>query len=112
ISPATLRDLQKYYPHIWKGQMEAHHEEFRQSMVDNIERGMEEGLYRADLDAEIIATFYTGMMMLVVDTSIFPAHDRPLLTIVKQHGQYHLSGIVNQFGRERMELYLREESLD
>lgn len=112
ISPATLRDLQKYYPHIWKEQMQAHHEEFRQSIAENIERGMEEGLYRSDLDAEIIATLYTGMMMMIVDTSIFPAQDRPLTTIVTQHGQYHLSGIVNHFGRERMELYLKEESLE
>ncbi|MEM9259152.1 MAG: TetR/AcrR family transcriptional regulator, partial [Bacteroidota bacterium] len=50
ISPATLRDLQKYYPDIWKEQLQAHHAEFTQSIADNLERGMEEGLYRDDLD--------------------------------------------------------------
>lgn len=112
ISPTTMRDLQKYYPNVWKEQVEAHHEEFRHSIAANLERGMEEGLYRDDLDSDIIARFYVGSMMSIIDRTIFPATDRPLIDIISEHARYHFHAITNQFGRERLEQYLREEGLD
>jgi hypothetical protein len=107
-----MRDLQKYYPDVWKEQVETLHEEFRHSVAANLERGMEEGLYRDDLDSDIIARFYVASMMSIVDRTIFPATDRPLIDIISEHARYHFHGITNQFGRERLEFYLREEALD
>lgn len=112
ISPTTLRDLQKYYPSIWKEQMEAHHEEFRNSVARNIERGMEEGLYRGDLDADLVSRLYVGMMMMVIDRSVFPARERTISEIITQLSLYHFNGIVNQFGRERVEKYLKKQALE
>jgi len=112
ISPAALHDLQKYYPAIWKGMMQAHHEEFRRKLSENVERGMEEGLYRDNLDPDIISTLYSGMMAMVIDRQVFPAYDRPVSDIIRQMTEYHFHGIVNQFGRERLEKYLNEEALE
>lgn len=112
ISPTTFRDLQKYYPAIWKEQMETHHAEFRQSIADNMERGLEEGLYREDIDSEIIATLYSGMMMMVIDRIQFPAQDRLISDIISQLTRYHFRGITNQFGQERLDSYLKQEALE
>lgn len=112
ISPAALHDLQKYYPAIWKGMMQSHHEEFRIKLSENLERGMEEGLYRNNIDPNVVATLYSGMMAMVIDRKVFPAYDRPLSDIVRQMTEYHFHGIVNQFGRERLEKYLNEEALE
>ena len=111
ISPATLHDLQKYYPATWKFMTETHHAEFSNNLVANLERGMEEGLYRNDLDPVLIATLYSGMMLMVVDRRVFPAHDRPLSEIILHQTKYHFNGIVNQFGRDRLDGYLNKESL-
>ncbi|NJC25727.1 TetR/AcrR family transcriptional regulator [Neolewinella antarctica] len=112
ISPATMHDLQKYYPSIWHVNMRQHQQYFRQQIEDNIERGMEEGLYRPDLVPDIIATLYVSTVSTVVDTSIFPANERSISDIIFHHSQYHLNGVVNQFGRDRVEAYLKQESLD
>ena len=111
ISPTTMYDLQKYYPSIWHEQMKAHQEEFESSILRNVERGMEEGLYRSDLVPDIVATLYVATVLMVVDTSVFPAHERTISDIIFHHSQYHLNGIVNQFGRQRMEEYLQQEAL-
>jgi AcrR family transcriptional regulator len=111
INPTAMHDLQKYYPGLFTKQIKAHHHEFKQGMIDNLERGMEEGLYRADLDADIIATCYIAMMMMIIDRTVFPAQDRPLTEIIRHHATYHLNGIVNQFGRDRLDLYLKQEDL-
>jgi len=112
MSPATLRDLQKYYPVIWKGLVQNHHLEFSKSLTVNLERGLEEGIYREDLDPVIIARFYSSMMMSVIDTSVFPAQERSISDIISQLSRYHFHGIVNQFGRDRLDKYLNKEGLD
>ena len=112
INPTTMRDLQKYYPGVWRATMEKHQDINNEIVARNIQRGMEEGLYRDDLDAEVIANFYVGLVSVMIDAVVFPARDRPLSEIIRHHSMYHLNGIVNQFGRERMDQYLRTETLD
>jgi AcrR family transcriptional regulator len=111
VSPTAMHDLRKYYPDIFHNQVEAHQHEFHKGVAANLERGMEEGLYRNDIDAEVIANLYVGMTMMVIDRGVFPAQDRPLSEILRQHSTYHFNGIVNQFGRERLEHYLKQEDL-
>jgi AcrR family transcriptional regulator len=112
ISPATLHDLQKYYPAIWKGMVREHHQEFERKLVRNIERGMEEGLYRNNIDPQVVATLYSGMMIMVIDRKVFPNYDRPLSEVIRQMTEYHFHGIVNQFGRDRLDQYLHKEALE
>jgi AcrR family transcriptional regulator len=111
ISPTAMHDLQKYYPELFREQIKAHHHEFKRHIADNLERGMEEGLYRADLDAEVISTCYIAIMLMIVDRTAFPAQERPLSEIIRHHSTYHLNGIVNQFGRDRLDDYLKQEDL-
>ena len=111
MSPSTLHDLQKYYPVIWREMFQNHHKQFQQDLVRNLERGMEEGLYRDSLDPEVIATLYSGMMGMLIDRQAFPNHDRPMSEVIRQMTEYHFNGIVNQFGRDRLDGYLNTESL-
>lgn len=112
MSPATLHDLKKYYPVLWKGVVQNHHLEFGRRLIANLERGLEEGLYRDDLDSMVIARFYGAMMMSVIDTRLFPAQERRLSDIISQLSRYHFHGIVNQFGRDRLDKYLNKEALE
>ncbi len=111
IAPGALHDLRKYYPEMFRNKVQAHQTEFRRRVTENLERGMEEGLYRDDIDAEIIANLYVGMTMMVVDRAVFPAQERPLSEIIRQHSKYHFNGIVNQFGRDRLDFYLKQEDI-
>lgn len=111
ISPTAIHDLRKYYPDIFTNQVKAHQQGFLLGVRANLERGMEEGLYRDDIDAEVIANLYVGMTMMVIDRGVFPAQDRPLSEILRQHSTYHFNGIVNQFGRDRLDHYLKQEDL-
>ena len=111
VAPATINDLQKYYPQIWSQEVRQHQEHFEAGIRENLERGMEEGLYRNDIDSAVIAKFFVGSVVMMIDTQVFPAKERPLSEIIRQHFLYHFNGIVNQFGRDRMEEYLKQEGL-
>lgn len=111
ISPTAMHDLRKYYPELFHSQVKSHRQAFHRSVAENLERGMEEGLYRDDLDAEVIANLYSGMTAMVIDRGVFPAQERSLSEILHQHTMYHFNGVVNRFGHERLEHYLRQEQL-
>jgi len=73
---------------------------------------MEEGLYRNNIDPQVVATLYSGMMIMVIDRKVFPNYDRPLSEVIRQMTEYHFHGIVNQFGRDRLDQYLHKEALE
>ena len=112
VAPATINDLQKYYPQVWSKEVRQHQVRFEQRIRENLERGMEEGLYRDDIDSAVIAKFFVASVLMMIDTQIFPAQERPMSEIIRQHFIYHFNGIVNQFGRDRMDDYLKQEALD
>lgn len=112
VSPTTFHDLQKYYPQVWQKEIKQHQQRFEQDIRENLERGMEEGLYRADIDSHIIAKFFVASVLMMIDTQVFPARERPMSEIIRQHFVYHFNGIVNQFGRDRLDDYLKQEALD
>lgn len=52
--PPLLYDLQKYYPMQLRGHLERSREIFRELFTDCLQRGVEEGLFRTDID--VLAT--------------------------------------------------------
>ena len=54
--PPLVHDLKKYYPMLYKEHLERVRAFAREVMREQIARGVEEGLFRADLDVEKTAT--------------------------------------------------------
>ncbi len=107
MNPSLLFDLRKYHFQIWQ-QFEAYRKEFILSMMKkNLERGIKEGLYRNDMDAEIISRIHIGTMNVFSDDELLPPdlYARPI--VHKEFVLYHLYGIVSEKGRELMLNYLK-----
>lgn len=111
VSPTALYDLKKYYPNIWQTQMVEHIDKFIDSITQNIQRGIDEGLFRDNLNSSIIGKFYAQTAIAICDTSLFPAQEMPLGDIMHQHALYHLHGLVTDHGREVMLQHLTKENL-
>lgn len=98
ISPATIYDLQKYYPQYWK-LFEGHtHNYVFEYIKNNIERGKKEGVYREDVHTEIIARIYISKMLLLVDESVFPLKEYNRQLLMEQFMSYHIAGIARPEG--------------
>ena len=111
VSPTAMHDLQKYYPEIFHSRVKEHQKALLEGVKQNLRRGIAEGIYRSDIDADVIAHLYVGMTMMVMDRNVFPAYERPLSDILHQHSTYHFNGIVNEAGYERVKTYLQQEDL-
>lgn len=105
VNPTVIYDLQKYYAKGWELMESLHFEHTYRSIKENIENGMQQGLYRPNLNADIIAKLYIGRIDLVVDKNLFPVGEYTISQIHKNAMTYHLYGIMTTQGIELFEKY-------
>ena len=98
LSSTAVYDLQKYYGVVWK-KMHKIHTEFTIGVIkNNLKRGIEEGLYRKELDIKIIAKLYAGKTSLIIDEEVFPLKEFNKENLFRVYIKYHLHGIVSEKG--------------
>jgi len=64
MNPSLVFDMQKYYPGAFRKFSEHKNDYLHGMMKTNILRGIEEGLYREDIQVEILSRFRVESMML------------------------------------------------
>lgn len=107
MNPSLLFDLKKYHFSIWQ-QFEAYRKDFVLSLMkNNLKRGIAEGIYRNDMDPEIISRIHIGTMHIFSDDDILPPDQFPRATVHKEFVFYHLHGIVSEKGIMLMNNYLK-----
>lgn len=105
LSPTTVYDLQKYYRSTWKMMEALHHQHYYELIKDNLTRGIGQGVYRPDVDPDIIAKLYVGSSSLVTDEDWFPIQEYRIDELFLQHMAYHLHGIVSPKGLKLLDQY-------
>ncbi len=109
ISPTTVYDLQKYYVNTWRQFETQHKRYFFTLMRENLARGIKQGLYRTDMDTEIIAKLCVGKTSLLVDEDVFPMQQFNPTDLYREHMIYHIYGIASPKGRAILERHLQDE---
>lgn len=103
INPTLILELQKYYAGVWK-HFEAHKNDFvYQTVLQNIKEGKSQGLYRSEVNAEIISKIYTNRMDIIMDGDLFPARDYSFSTLIRELFVYHIRGIATLEGIKELE---------
>lgn len=108
MNPATMYDLRKYYPTAYK-LLEQHKRKFMyQSMVENIERGIKEGLYRPEINVGIVSTMRLETSMMAFDQDIFPKSEYTMMHVMQELSDHFLYGITNAKGQKLIEKYKQQ----
>ena len=72
VHPSIFYDLRKFHPGTWQ-LWQAHKNEFILSQIEaNLRRGIEEGLFRADLDVDVLARLRLAQIELQFDPELYP----------------------------------------
>lgn len=110
VHPSINYDLQKYHPEAWK-LFNAFQTDFvTQCVQDNIERGIEQGLYRDNLDPFLIAYFYSSKLHMCSDGSTFPPDQYTFQKIHMEMMRYHVRGIASEEGLEYLKEKVKQEN--
>lgn len=111
VPPSTLYDMQKYYRESWE-LMQAHNtDHVCDTILDNIHRGREEGVYRTDFNPQFVARLFVGKIPLIADEELFPSKEYAREQLFVEFINYHLHGIASERGLQLMQHYLANEKL-
>lgn len=103
LHPNILNDLQKYYPKAWNRLQDFKVKHVRRTIFTNIENGMQQGLYRKDMNAEIVARIYSAKAECVVDQNLFPFNQFAITDVYREFLNHHIRGIASKKGLQYLE---------
>lgn len=109
LSATTVYDLQKYYPESWKQLESLHQRHVYTIMKENLERGIREGVYRSNVNLDIVAKLCVGKSSLIADDGLFPSRDYNMSQLYREYINYHIHGIASPKGLQVLEKYLAAE---
>jgi AcrR family transcriptional regulator len=92
--------LQKYYPKVHDVLRNKQFEVMQECVVRNIEKGIELGIYRENLNIGFVSRIYFSGVHSIKDLQVFPLEQFPVSTLIDEYLEYHLRGIVTPAGRK------------
>lgn len=103
---SPMYQLQKYYPKTHAKLMLDEFSLFKDCILKNITKGIEEGLYRETIDLELTAKFYFSLIMSVHDGNIYNFNKNTINTLELKALDYHTRAIATPKGIEILEQQL------
>ncbi|NOZ34960.1 MAG: TetR/AcrR family transcriptional regulator [Chlorobi bacterium] len=107
-NPAVEHDLLKYYPIIHRELSEQKSEHVYKMMIQNMKKGINEGLYSDDIDIDLIAKQRVILQVQKIENSVVSYKEFIKPKAVKQMFIYHLRAICSPRGIKLLNEKIKE----
>ena len=105
INPMAMFEMQRFFPEAFKT--------FRTMLEDrdvvmirgNIEQGIKEGLYREEINADLLARYRLETSLLILQPNLLVNDRNSLLSVALEIGEHFLYGIMTVKGIELFKKY-------
>ena len=95
--------LEKYYPKIFANVTRKKSDLVSCSIEENVTRGINEGLFRKEIDVKFISTLYHEGSNVIRNSRIFPAEHYSKSNLFQLYIEYHVRGIATKKGLKILE---------
>jgi AcrR family transcriptional regulator len=107
-NPSEEYDLKKYYPDQYQKMHKIKRDEMQKHILLNLQKGKKEGLYRVDLNEEVITKVQLMRIENTFDNQIFTDDELTSQKTFLEIFVYHIRGIASDKGIKILEQKLRE----
>jgi hypothetical protein len=107
--PRLINNLKKFYPSVWEILDDTRKNHLFSCITQNIEHGKEQGVYRTDVNADIIAKLIMNTVDALVDEDLFPLTEYNFKSLLRENRIYHIRGIATQQGINYLEQKLNDD---
>ena len=97
-NPVLDYDLKKYYPEMYSKLKEGSRKRMHESIRLNLIKGQKEGLYRTDMDVDIISEIHLTRLEYRYSSDSLTNTERDSEKTIREIFSYHLHGIVSEEG--------------
>lgn len=102
-NPSKMYDLRKYHSEVFEKMAKLKRERTMNVMIQNFRKGKSEGLYREDMDDEILAKMYVLRMDRVSHDDVVSISEFTSAKFIYEIFIYHIRGIASKKGIEFLE---------
>lgn len=110
MNPTILYDLHKFHFQSFKKFTDHKNRYLKEVVASNLRRGMAEGLYRENINVEILSRYRLESMMIPFNQDVFPATEFNILDITMALIENFLYGVVSHKGYEFIEQYQKDRN--
>ena len=105
---SPMFQLEKYYPETYSKIMINEFAMFKDCILTNLKKGIQEKLYRADIDEELITKFYFSLAMSVHNSNLHTYNKNTLNKLETNVLEYHTRAIATLKGLKILEEQLEK----
>jgi TetR/AcrR family transcriptional regulator, cholesterol catabolism regulator len=113
INPMAMFEMQRFYPDAYKKFRDLLMERDVVMVRENILQGIKEGLYREELNADLLAKYRIETSLMALQPTLMVNDRANLMSVALELGEHFMYGIMNQKGIELYntykEQYLKQE---
>ncbi|MFD2932155.1 TetR/AcrR family transcriptional regulator [Spirosoma flavum] len=108
ISPNLLIDVKRYYPQAFALFRQYKEEHIMHSILENIQKGISQGLYRSDINPTILARLRVEQIELAFDNDIFPTDQYSMHDIQSELIHHFVRGMLTEKGFTIYNQYVKQ----
>jgi AcrR family transcriptional regulator len=112
VNPSLSYDLKKYYPEVWNDLVQYKSKTVFEQIMANIRKGVNEELFRENLNYEVIAYVYVVRMELFSPGEVPGLEKYSYQEIFRTLFQYHVRGIASEKGRKYLDELLNNKEFE
>ena len=105
INPMALFELQRYYPDAYRTFRELLQDKDVSMIRDNILQGVKEGLYRQDLNADLMARYRLETSLLILQPNLMVNDRNDLISVALEIAEHFMYGIMTPKGEKLYQEY-------
>lgn len=108
---AMMYQLQKYYPKLYKKLTTKQSEVIDKTFRENLKRGLTMGVYRDDINIDVITKIYYTTLINLHNQDVFPEEIYACFDLKREYLIYHLRGITSSKGEKLITKYIKNDLL-
>ena len=105
INPMAMFEMQRFFPEAYKTFRDMLLERDVLMMRNNILQGISEGLYREDINADLMARYRLETSLLVLQPNLLVNDRNDLMSVALEIGEHFLYGIMTPKGEKLYQKY-------
>ena len=110
MNPMTMNEIAKYYPEAF-ARIQNHKDEFMHQIIKtNLIKGIEQGVYRKEIDPEILSIYRLETSFIPFNPQLYPFSKFDIGKVTLQIIENFIYGVMSLKGIELMEKYKLQET--
>lgn len=109
INPSLLYDLEKYHADAWEIFQQFKKQTIMKQVIDNLQRGIDEGFYRKDIEPKVLAILRMEVIQMAFNDRIYPRDQFEFVEVQMQIFDHFVHGLLTDEGRNKYKHYHTQE---